>query len=384
MVRNGGALLEKLRNLKECICSPENLLAAYREAAKGKHYRNEVMAFTFNLDERLSTLRDELLNGTYAVGRYREFYVRYPKPRLVMALGFRDRIVQWAIYRQLNPFIDKRFIAHSYGCRKDKGTLAAAECLKNWMQKISRKPDVSEWVLIKGDISKYFYRISHERIMRMYAQLTDDEWFLGLMGAVINNPDIPFGLPPGTRADDCPREKRLYDVGMPIGNLSSQETANVYLDRLDQYCKHVLKLRYYVRYMDDFCILVKGRADAVRILGLISEFLSAELLLDISPKTRILPAWRDVEFVGYIISPHGMRLRKKTVKHIKRSLRHMSALYTSGKLDIESILQSINSYHGMAQHCNAYNLLMWIEKNVALTRGEPYEDWNGVYEQITA
>ena len=119
--------MEGLHNLKDRICDFENLMGAYRDAAKAKRYRNEVLDFTFNLGDNLHELQRELLDMTYTVGPYREFYVRFPKPRLVMALGFRDRIVQWAIYRQINPYLDKRYINHSYGCRRDKGTLKAAQ-----------------------------------------------------------------------------------------------------------------------------------------------------------------------------------------------------------------------------------------------------------------
>lgn len=133
--------MEKLQHLKERICSFENLYAAYQEAAKEKHYRDDVLRFTFNLEENLLDLQRDLVDETYCVGKYREFYVRYPKPRLIMALEFRDRIVQWAIYRQLNPYADKRFVRHSYGCRKEKGTLRAAQCLLKWVQLASRKAD---------------------------------------------------------------------------------------------------------------------------------------------------------------------------------------------------------------------------------------------------
>ena len=159
--------MEKLHDLKDRICSFDNLLAAYREAARGKRYRNEVITFSFGLEENLLEIQRELLDRSYTVGNYREFYVRYPKPRLVMALGFRDRIVQWAIYRQINPYMEKRFIQHSYGCRQNKGTLAVAQCLLNWVRLISRKPDAKDWAIVKGDISKYFYRVDHEVILRI-------------------------------------------------------------------------------------------------------------------------------------------------------------------------------------------------------------------------
>lgn len=362
--------MEKLQNLKERICSFENLYAAYEDAAKEKRYREDVLAFSFNLEENLFALQADLESGNYTVGPYREFYVRYPKPRLIMALGFQDRVVQWAIYRQLNPYADKRFINHSYGCRKGKGTLPAARCLLNWMQLISRKCDADEWVLIKCDVSKYFYRVNHEIALDVYQEYTDDEWFLRLMATILNNPDVPFGLPVGASANDCPKEMRLYDVGMPIGNLTSQETANMYLNRLDQYVKHVLGLHYYVRYMDDFCILVKGWEAAHRIMEQIKIFLKDELQLDLSPKSQIIPAKQGCEFVGYRVTPHGMRLRKKTIQHIKSCLMHIAGLYAQGAIRYESAMQSIQSYIGMTVNCNAHNLRLWIEDNISLQRKE--------------
>jgi len=364
--------MEKLHNLKDRICSFENLLAAYREAARNKRYRDEVIAFRFNLEENLLEIQRLLREQLYTVGRYREFYVHYPKARLVMALGFIDRIVQWAIYRQINPWMDKRFIQHSYGCRKGKGTLAAAQCLLNWIQLFSRKPDAGDWVIIKGDVSKYFYRVDHDTIMRIYADITDDEWFLWLIGTIINNPDLPFGLPEGVAIDDCPKEERLYEVGMPIGNLTSQETANIYLDRLDQYCKHVLHLHYYERYMDDFAIFCR-KEEAQAILDAITGFMRAELQLAISPKSKILPVTQPVEFVGYLVSPHGLRLRKKTTRHIKHALKHEAELYALGVIDLDSALETVNSYMGMTKHCNGYNLCRWITDNIVFARAEQKE-----------
>lgn len=365
--------MERLHNLKEAICSFENLYAAYQEAAKDKRYREEVIIFRQNLEENLIQLQKELDGMYYKVGPYREFYVRYPKPRLVMALQFRDRIVQWAIYRQIDPFVDKRFITHSYGCRKGKGTLAAAEYLLDCLRIIDRKPDADDYVIVKGDISKYFYRVDHNKSMEMYADISDDIWFLWIMDVIINNPDVPFGVPLGMSIDECPRDERLYDVGMPIGNLSSQETANIYLDKLDQYCKHVLKLHFYVRYMDDFIFICK-REDAERLFGLVTEFITKELMLTVSPKSRILPARNGCEFVGYRVTPHGLRLRKKTTKHMKKSLMHVAEMYALGAIDLESALATKQCYFGMTEHCNGQYMRQWIADHFVLCRnsGEDY------------
>lgn len=373
--------LEKLQHLKDRICSLENLYAAYFEAIKDKRYRDEIVRYTLDLDRNIFELREELLAETYMVGPYREFYVRYPKPRLVMALGFRDRIVQWAIYRQLNPYVDKRFIQHSYGCRKGKGTLAAAECLMNWLRLVNRMDDADEWGLIKGDVSKFFYRVDHWITLDVYADYTDDPWFLRLIGKIINNPDVPFGLPIGMRADDCPRELRIFEVGMPIGNLTSQETANLYLNRLDQYVKHVLRQHLYVRYMDDFIILCR-RKDAQTILDSIETFLREELRLELSPKSRILPARKGCEFVGYVVTPHGLRLRKKTTKHIKSSLKHIEELYALGLVDLDKALQTVKSYHGMTKHCNGYNLRRWIADNITFQRKDRGECADAIQETV--
>lgn len=361
--------MEKLHDLKQCVCSLENLYAAYYEAAEDKEYRSEVLLFSQNLDENIFQLRDELLTETYTVGPHREFYVRYPKPRLVMALGFRDRVVQWAIYRQLNPYADKRFITHSYGCREEKGTLAAAVQLMKWLRLIDRKADAADWVIIKCDVSKYFYRVDHDTILEIYAEYTDDAWFLRLMDRIINNPNVPFGLPPGMSADDCPRESRLFDVGMPIGNLTSQETANIYLDRLDKYCKHVLGLHFYDRYMDDFAILCK-REEAEAILCKIECFMRAKLMLDLSEKTQILPARGGCEFVGFRVTPHGLRLRKKTTQHIKRCLLHVAEMYSLGAITLDKALEKVRSYHGMTKHINGHSLRRWIEEEIVLVRKE--------------
>lgn len=170
------------------------------------------------------------------------------------------------------------------------------------------------------------------------------------------------------RPDDCPRCLRLFDVGMPIGNLTSQETANLFLDRLDSYVKHVLKIHFYVRYMDDFCIIVKGKEEARRIFGLIEKFLREELLLDISPKSRIQKATAPVEFVGYLLTPHGIRMRKKTTTHIKRSLRYVMAAFAIGKISYDAAMESVICYIGMCKHCNGHNMIRWIEENFVLQR----------------
>lgn len=364
--------MKRLHDLKARICDFDNLMGAYRDAAREKMYREEVITFTLDLGNNLHKLLDELEGMDYEVGPYREFYVRYPKPRLVMALGFRDRIVQWAIYRVINPYLDKRYITHSYGCREGKGTLAAAEQFHNWQQLISRKKQADDWYIIKGDISKYFYRVDHKKVMSTYDTVSDDKWFAWLISTIINNQKVPFGLPPGVKPDDCPREKRLFDVGMPIGNLTSQETANLLLDRLDQFCKHELHSHYYIRYVDDFEMFIQGLDNAKHTYEQITQFLKDKLYLDISPKSKIQKATAPVEFVGYLITPHGIRMRKKTTKHIKKSLKHVMKAYANGEIEYDKAMETVTCYLGMCKKCNGYNMQRWIFDNFVLQRSEEY------------
>lgn len=214
-------------------------------------------------------------------------------------------------------------------------------------------------------MAKYFYRVDHREVLHTYENVSDDIWFMWLIGTIINNPDVPFGLPLGMKPDDCPRNKRLYDVGMPIGNLTSQETANLFLNRLDQYCKHVLHLHYYVRYMDDFCIFVKGKENVKQIYDNVAGFLKEELHLDISPKSVIQKATAPVEFVGYLMTPHGIRIRKKTTRHIKHSLLFLNKQYEAGLVSYVDLMITKECYIGMCKHISGHNLVRWINDNIA-------------------
>lgn len=362
--------MNQLHNLMDVISTKENLLLAYRSAVKGKRYRQEVLIFKQDLEINIDMLHDELTSDTYEVGPYRQFYVVIPKTRLVMALHFRDRVVQWALYRQLNPYLDKRFIYDTYGCREGKGTLAAAERLLHWIRVVSRKPDHENWFYLKLDIAKFFYRVDHEVMMDMMRDLTDDPRFLALMYRIINNPTVPFGLPEGIKAHDCPVEQRLFDVGMPIGNLSSQMLANLYLDPLDKFCKHTLGIHYYIRYMDDIVILSNNVEELLSIMNMIGEFLDKRLKLKLNSKTSIRPVKCGVEFVGYRINATGLRLRRSTAKRIKRVLKHLSAEYAAGNIEISDIKPTLASYFGIMKHCESYNLRRWITENISFCRGD--------------
>lgn len=360
-----------LHNLMDYICSYDNLYQAFRSAESCKRYRGEVLTFKQNLEQNLFSIQKDMMDGTYKTGPYREFYIRYPKPRLVMALGFRDRVVQWAIYRQIFPYLEKRFIEDSFACRKGKGAMAAVERVLYWERQIIRKPDGKKWYCLKIDIAKYFYRVDHAIALDMLREITDDERFIHLMDSIINNTDVPFGLPVGVSADDCPPDQRLYNVGMPIGNLSSQMIANLYLNKLDQFCKHVLHIKYYARYMDDIVIFDNSLNRLHYIRDQIAEYIQDKLALQLNKKTSIRRMTAGVEFVGRVITPAGVRLRKSSKQRIKRVFKREARLYAAGVTSIFHVKQLIASYYGQLLHADTYNLRNWIYENIVFVPGQP-------------
>ena len=326
---------------------------AYRHARKAKRYRNEFLSFGNDLDTNLLTIQEEIRAGTFVFGPYRRHWVYVPKKRLVMALPCPSRIVQWAIYLLLNPFYDRMMIEDSFACRKDKGSLAAAKRLQYWMQEVEGKP--GQWYYLKLDISKYFYRVDHAVLLEMLGDRITDPRLLDLLEMIINCNGEKFGLPRFMSPDDVEEMDWLDDVGMPIGNLTSQLFANIYLDQLDQFCKHVLHIHRYVRYMDDIVILARSKEEAQEYLRAIAAFLFDVLHLDLNSKTAIRPVGR-IEFVGFMVTSEELKLRKATVRRIKEAMRAISRKYFTGEMSREDFDRRVASYKGMIQHCKNENI----------------------------
>lgn len=245
------------------------------------------MLFNFNAWDNLKEIRDSVYDGTYTIDKYYIFYVYEPKKRMIMSIKFKHRVVQWAIYRVINPMLIKGYIKDSYGCIPERGPLTAMFRLKYWLEQVNRKDE--QWYYLKLDISKYFYRISHRILKKILAKKIKDQRLLKLLESIIDCKHTPFGLPPGRSPGEVPLEERLFDVGMPIGNLLSQVFANVYLDALDQFCKRELQIHCYVRYMDDVIILSSSKAQLQEWKVRIASFLETELELQLNNKTCIRP-----------------------------------------------------------------------------------------------
>lgn len=361
--------MKRIGNIYTEICSFENLYEAYLQARKCKRYRYEVLRFSAHLEENLLAIQRELQEKTYEIGEYHKFIISEPKKRLIMALRFRDRVVQWAIYRQLNPLFEKQFIRDSYACRKGKGTHEAINRLQYWMRKADRSG--REWYCLKMDITKYFYRVDHATLLRILERKIKDKDLLWLLERIINCDKEAFGL----RLDDdiaqSAEEERLMECGMPIGNLTSQMFANLYLNELDQFVKHELREHCYERYMDDSLILSDSKEKLWNDLERITEFLEKELKLKLNDKTSIRPIRCGIEFVGFRIWATHRKLRKSSAKKLKRGLKWIKTQYAEGKVTFQEVKPNIMSYLGVLQHFNSYNLTQSVLQDFVLQRASP-------------
>lgn len=347
--------MKPIKGIWEQITSFENLYAAYRSAAKGKRFRKEVLAFSDNLEASLFDLQRDLQQGTYTVGRYHEFYVYEPKKRLIMAPPFRDRVAQWAIYRIVNPLFAKKYIEDSYACIEGRGIHAAAKRIRYFAQLVTHQNNGGGYAL-KLDISKYFYRINHDVLMDMLRNRFADRELLDLLERTVRSA-VPFGLPAGASLGEA---ERIFGVGMPIGNLTSQMFANLYLNDADQYIKRELRAHCYVRYMDDMVILDGSKKRLHEYRRKIEAFLNERLKLDLNRKTVIRPLTLGIDFCGFRIWDSHIMLRKPTALKMRHRLRKLQKDYAAGAVEWPEVKKSLASYNGMLKHCDSYRLTLKI------------------------
>lgn len=329
-------------NLFPQIYDFENLYQAYRRARAGKRNRLEVLRFEQDLEGNLIQLQNELIWGMYRTGQYRLFDVFEPKHRVVAALPFRDRVVQHAIVGVIEPIWEARFHFDSYACRPGKGTHAGADRAQDFMRKVQRQH--GRVYVLKADISKFFASIDHGIIKRLIRRRIACAPTLALLDAII----------------DSTAESGLAPVGLPIGNLTSQLCANIYLHELDDYAKHALGERHYCRYMDDFIIVHHDKQHLHRVRADIEDWLWRELRLKTNHKTQVFPVavrnGRALDFLGYRIYPTHRRLRVDSIKRIKTKLRRFKRQYAAGEISLNDITPSIKSWVAHASHAQTFGL----------------------------
>ncbi len=336
--------IQLTHKFEDIICL-ENLLLAWKEFEKGKKQKKDVQIFQLKLMDNIFSLHHELLNHTYKHGSYQAFKINDPKPRDIHKATVKDRLLHHAIYRKLYPFFDKTFIADSYSCRDDKGTHKAINNFRKYFQKVSQNNTKTCWVL-KCDIRKFFANIDHQILKNILAEHVPDENILWLLENVINS----FSTSDKT------------NVGLPLGNLTSQLFVNVYMNKFDQFMKHKLKAKYYIRYADDFVILSENRNQLEKIISEISDFLETELKLKLHPNKVFIKTFSSgVDFLGMVNFPKHKILRTKTKRRMLEKISQKHKLLREELISQNSFNQSLQSYLGILKHCDGWKVRTKIE-----------------------
>jgi RNA-directed DNA polymerase len=337
--------IQLVHKFEDIICL-ENLLEAWKEFICGKKNKKDVQVFSMRLMDNIFSLYHDLTNHTYTHGGYQAFKINDPKPRDIHKATVRDRLLHHAIYRILHPFFDKTFIADSYSCRNEKGTHKAINKFRKYFCKVSKNNTKSCWVL-KCDIRKFFANIDHGILVGILKEYVSDEDIMGLLENVI-------------RSFSAKKDK---EVGLPLGNLTSQLFVNIYMNKFDQFVKHKLKAKYYIRYADDFVILSNDKKWLENKISEINEFLMCKLKLNIHPdKISIETFSSGVDFLGMINFPDHRILRTKTKRRMLKKILLKQKLWREELVSEESFYQSVQSYLGILKHCKGYGIVRKIEQ----------------------
>lgn len=360
----GSGAMEKHKHIFKRFATFDNMYDGYLLARRNKRYREEVLAYSANLEENLIDAVNRLQWKEYSVGRMREFYEYFPKKRIIVALPFADRVINCAAYNVLWPIYLRSFYEHSYGSIKGRGPVKAAAQLQYWMRLVQNKP--GKWWLAKADIAKFFFRVPIEVQLRELGRPIDDPDMMWFLETAIRADGRPMGLP--VDCADVHEAERIMGIGMQVGSLISQMTANVVMTPLDHYMKRVIRVPYYIRYMDDMILMTPSKEQAWDAIHAMDVYLQENLGLQLNHKTDVMPYNAGVEFVGKRIWPDKIELRKSTSLQMKRHLKYIREHYSTGELPLEYAQSVIISYLGLMKHCNNDALRQRVLEDFVLIR----------------
>lgn len=320
------------------------LVQAYFDCRQHKRNKSSALTFELNLERNLVQLYKELSAGEYRIGKSICFVITRPKPREVWAADFRDRIVHHLLYNKIAPRFERTFIVDSCACIKGRGTLYAAERLEAKIRSATQNWSLPAFYA-KADLANFFVSISKPILFSLIEKRVTERFWLELTRQIIFHDPRQSYVMRGNRniIKKVPEHKRLTnqpaELGLPIGNLSSQFFANIYLNELDQFAKHTLRAKHYIRYVDDFVLLHESPQWLNNSISQIDEFLQTNLAARLNPsKTIIQPIARGVDFVGQVIKPWRRTIRRKT----KNSAIHRTSSTPANKLHMTA-----NSYFGL-------------------------------------
>jgi len=331
------------KNVFEKIISLENLFSAWDKFKNNKQKKRDVQYFEWRLEENIFQLHRDLESRNYGHGAYTSFYIRDPKQRHIHKATVRDRILHHAIFAALNPIFEPTFIFNSLSCRIDKGTHKGIDILDKLTRQVSNNAFKSCFVL-KCDIRKFFETIDHKILLDIIRKRIKDANAMWLLEEIIESFTSRYST-------------FLERKGLPIGNLTSQLFANIYLNEFDQFIRHKLKVKNYIRYTDDFVIVAEDKSYLENLIVPIRTFLSDKLALELHPKKITIRKFHQgIDFLGYIILPYCRLLRTKTRQRIFKKLEKRIKEYKEGKITKQILEQSLQSYLGVLSHANTYKL----------------------------
>jgi retron-type reverse transcriptase len=312
--------MKRVGGLFDQVVSFENLRRAAYKALRGKRDKGRVGKFYYNLENELVVLQEELVSGAYRPRPYHVFEIREPKVRKICASDFRDRVVHHALCNLLEPIFERRLIYDSYACRVGKGSHRALARVQYFARTYG--------YFLKCDVRKYFESIDHIILKDLLRRILKDQRILTLIDVIIDHPI------PGNESGK----------GVSIGNLTSQHFANLVLGELDHFLKEEVKVRGYLRYMDDLICFSDQKVDLRRVLDEVRGFLLRKLRLELKDSaTRIAPVTEGVPFLGFRIFRNLIRLQRSNLVRFRRKIRKKEAAYLSGQIDEDSFLSSMNS-----------------------------------------
>lgn len=311
-----------------------NFLNAYYKTKLGKSYTKDILSYYVNYEVNLIDLMNNIKSFNYKVGKYKSFVIYEPKKRIIRCLSFEDRIVQtWYVECFLKPYFIPRFIYDSYACIENKGTHKGVKRLKYFMNYMRNK--YNNYYVIKFDIKHFFESIDKDILFSILNLYISDKYLLEFSKELIYS---------------------YKDKGIPIGNYTSQYFANIYLNELDYYVKHKLKIKCYLRYMDDFIILVKDKYEAKYIYDLVEIFLNNRLKLQLNKKSRYFKNKEGIDFLGYIIYEDYIKVRKRSIKKMNKKIKVWNKLYKEERFNKKKFILSFNAWLGYIKHANSYRL----------------------------
>ncbi|MBI5871769.1 hypothetical protein HZB88_01645 [archaeon] len=345
------------KKLFKKLCSLENLKLAFKKAKKGKSKKWYVKEFEFNLDNELTKLKIELETQTYKPKPLKRFIVRDPKTRVIHASAFRDRVVHHAIYNIIEPIFEKIFIQDSYASRKYKGVHAGLKRFDEFKRqvtyngkllKIAKDNNMVTGYALKADIKHYFDTVDIKILMKIIGKKIKDIKVLQLIKTILGNHNF-----------------KIKGKGMPLGNLTSQFFANVYLNELDYYIKHKLKAKYYIRYVDDFVILNRSKEKLLLYRWLISNFLSQNLKLELhQEKSKVISLYNGIKLLGFRIFYYYKLPKKSNIKKFQSKLIYILSIKNFDNTN--KIRKSLEGWFGYAIHGNTYTIRKRILKKIDL------------------